>query len=357
MKRLISIITFLILMITFIGNSYATYIEGEEVELDPKVDMNINVDKTTVKPSENVTLTVQFGKPLGTYTVKVAYDKNIFEYVSVDGGTANVLDDKVNVVFHDETGGKSPRTTMSITFKAKENITTSNPTELTVTAEGLANADASETYEDILVPAVKNITVEPKYEEYKIKLERPENIIKGKEAEMTITYSSAMGHYYEHARLVAEVTTPKGATVKLLGTDTKNVEYDLVQSGWGDPQGYKIGGKDVEQILKVRGLFSDVGNYAITLTLIDRDNSDKAIASGTFLVNVTEETTPAPVNPTPVGSVNNTVTNTNNTIANTNTTKKEPTKLPKTGTNVYIPVGIVVIALVGVYAYYNRKED
>lgn len=353
MKKIISIITFLILILTFIvaGNAYATIIDGGEVELDPEVDMDVKVDKTTVAPGENVTLTVQFGEPLGTYTVKVAYDKNIFEYVSVDGGTANVLADKVNVVFHDATGGSAPRSTMSITFKAKENITTSNPTELTVTAEGLANANASETYEDILVPAVKNITVEPKYEEYKIKLERPENIVKGKEAEMTITYSSPMGHYYEHARLVAEATTPKGATVKLLGTDSEKIEYDIIQSGWGDPQGYKIGGKDVTQSLKVRGLFSDVGNYAITLSLIDRDNSDKVIASGTFLINVKEETAN-----TPVGAVNNSVGNTT-TNTTTNTVTKEPAKLPKTGTNIYIPVGVVMIALIGAYAYHNKKEN
>lgn len=348
MKKLISIITFLMLIISFIfaGNSYATYIDLGEVELDPETDMNINVDKTTVAPGESVTLTVQFGDPLSTYTVKVAYDKNIFEYVSVDGGTADVLDDKVNVTFHDETK-KAPRATMTITFKAKESITTSNPTELTVTAQGLRSADGSDVYEDILVPAVKNITVEPKYEEYKIKLERPENVIKGKETEMTITYSSAMGHYYEKARLIAEVTTPDGATAKILGTDTQNVEYDLIKSGWGDPQGYAIGGKNVEQTLKVRGLFSEVGNYAITLTLIDRANSDKAIASGTFLINVKEEATQ-----TPVGAINNTVSNTTNTVTTTT-----PNKLPKTGVNMYVPVGIVVVALVGAYAYYNKKEN
>ena len=36
----------------------------------------------------------------------------------------------------------APRTNMSVTFKAKEGIITSNPTDLSVTAEGLANADA-----------------------------------------------------------------------------------------------------------------------------------------------------------------------------------------------------------------------
>ena len=43
----------------------------------------------------------------------------------------------------------SPKESMSITFRAKEGIITSNPTDLAVTAEGLANPDASENYDDI----------------------------------------------------------------------------------------------------------------------------------------------------------------------------------------------------------------
>lgn len=352
MRKTINLIIFFMLMITvvFTKNVYAT-------DIGRKVDMSVEVDKTQVIPGKNVTLSVRFGKALGTYTVKVAYDNNIFEYVSVEGGTANDTTDKVNVVFHDDTGGTNPRNNMSITFKAKENITTSNPTELTVTAEGLANADASETYEDILVPVVKNITVEPEYEDYKIKLERPENIIKGKETEMKITYSSSMGRFYEHARLVAEATTPQGGSVKLLGTDGTNLEHDIIQSGWGDPQGYKIGGKDIAQILNVKGIFSEVGSYTITLSLVDRDNSDKSIASSTFLINVTDETTPPSVQKPlePVGAINN--TNNQNVASNTTNNTTTPAKLPKTGINMYIPVGIVILALMIVYIYHNKKEN
>ena len=198
---------------------------------------------------ENVKLEIDFGKALGAYTFDIAYDNNIFEYVNVDGGTANDTSDKVRVTYYDSTGGTNPRNNMIIEFKAKDGITTSNPTEFTITAEGLANADASESYDDITSPIVKNVTVEPEYVDYTINLETSGDIIVGEENEMTLSYSSPMGHYYEHARLIGEAISPNGATVKLLGTDEANLEHDIIESGWGDAQGYKIGGKDVSQVL------------------------------------------------------------------------------------------------------------
>ena len=49
---------------------------------------------------------------------------------------------------------------MSVTFRAKPDITTSNPTEFTITGEGLSNSDASVTFDDITIPIVKNVTVD-----------------------------------------------------------------------------------------------------------------------------------------------------------------------------------------------------
>lgn len=346
MKKIISalaIITVLTILI-FSGKTYAAAISSFEVE----------PSKTTVRPAEEVKVTATFGEALSSYTIKVSYDKNIFEYVSTEGGEANDTTDKVIVSFHDTTGGANPRQNMSVTFKAKGDITTSNPTEFTVTAEGMAKVEGGTTtnFDDITTPIVKNVTVEPIYADYTIKLDRPQTIIKGKETEMTITYSSAMGRFYEHARLVAEATTPQGGTVKILGTDNANLEHDIIQSGWGDAQGFKIGGKDVAQSLKVRGIFSEVGSYTVTLNLIDRDNSDRAIASSTFLINVTEENNE--VQP-PVGAINNNDAQTN-AITN-NTSSAKPTKLPKTGINIYVPVSIIIIALMGIYIYHNKKEN
>ena len=361
MKKTISLIItiLMITMLLFTVKSYA-------VSLDT---VKFDVDKTVVRPGEEVKATLDFGKQLGAYTVEVKYDNNIFEYVSVDGGTANDTKDKVKVTFHDSTGGTSPRESMSVTFKAKEGITTSNPTELTVTAEGLSNSDASETYDDITTPLVKNLTVEPEYKDYQITLEHAGDIEKDVEKEMKLTYSSSMGRYYEHARLIAEATTPKDASVKLLATDgVTKAETDIIQSGWGDPQGYKIGGKDVSQTLNVRALFSEVGDYSITLKLIDRDNSDTVIAQKTFEYKVAEKevtppeeekpsqpeiTPPAEETEQPTQKPDQTTTE----IKPNETVKQEtPNKLPKTGYNEYVIMSVVLFSVIGLGIYINKKK-
>lgn len=348
MKKTISLIItiLMITMLLFTVKSYA-------VSLDT---VKFDVNKTVVRPGEEVKATIDFGKQLGAYTVEVKYDNNIFEYVSADGGTANDTTDKVKVTFHDSTGGTSPRENMSVTFKAKEGITTSNPTELTATAEGLSNPDASETYDDITTPLVKNLTVEPEYKDYQITLEHAGDIEKDVEKEMKLTYSSSMGRYYEHARLIAEATTPKDASVKLLATDgVTKAETDIIQSGWGDPQGYKIGGKDVSQTLNVRALFSEVGDYSITLKLIDRDNSDTVIAQKTFEYKVAEREVTPPEEETeqPTQKPDQTTTETkpNDTVK-----QETPNKLPKTGYNEYVIMSVVLFSVIGLGIYINKKK-
>ena len=327
MKKFISIITiFSILSILIFSTSiYAASLDT----------LTVDIDKSTVEPGKQVKLTVNFGQTLGAYTFSFAYDNNIFDYVSVDGGTANDTTDKVIVTYYDSTGGNNPRSNMSITFKAKENITTSNPTEFLVTAEGLANADASVTYDDITTPITKNVTVEPKYEDYKIKLDYTGDIIKEEAKEMEISYSSAMGRYYAHARLIASATTPEGAEFKLLANDTAGLEFDLLENGWGDAQGYEIGGKDVKQTLDGRGVFSKEGKYTITLKLIDRDNADAVIAEETFNINVKDETIVEE-------EEENIVENDNSSEGEA---EKEPTELPKTGIDLYGPIALVLIVL------------
>ena len=148
MKKIISLITILFLfsILIFTGSTYAASLDTIDVQ----------TSKTTIRPGEEIKVTINFGESLGAYTFDISYDDAIFQYVSVDGGTANDTGDKVKVTFYDTTGGSAPRTNMSIIFKAKSDITTSNPTEFTVTAEGLANADASVTFDDITTPIVYN---------------------------------------------------------------------------------------------------------------------------------------------------------------------------------------------------------
>lgn len=337
MKKIINIFAILTIFtfIFFSGKSYAATLDT----------IDINTDKNIVRPGEEVKVTINFGQELGAYTFDVSYDNNIFEYVSAEGGTANDTTDKIKVVYYDSTGGSNPRTNMSVTFKAKADLTTSNPTEFTITAEGLANADASVTFDDITTPIVKNVTVEPEYVDYTLKLEHTGDIIKGKEKDMVLSYSSSMGRYYEHARLIAEATTPTGATVQLIGKDSSGAEHDIIQSGWGDAQGYKIGGKDVSQVLNVKAIFSEIGDYTITLKLIDRDNSDHVIVEKAFNFTAKETTVETTqeeeVPPTQEQVVNE---------------EKKPTHLPKTGNNMYVPIAIVLVLLGSVLVYYNKKR-
>ena len=342
MKKTITILTILCFVLAFVltGNTYAAALDA----------INVEPSKTTIRPGEEVKVKIEFGVDLGAYTFDVHYDNAIFDYVSTEGGTPNDTSDKVRVVYHDTTGGSNPRTNMSVTFRAKDTITTSNPTEFTVTAEGLANPDASVQYDDITTPIVKNVTVEPEYIDYTLNLDYTGSIVKEEAKEIKLSYTSPMGRYYEHARLVAKASKPDGAEVRLIGTDQAGLEHDIIDSGWGDAQGYKIGGKDVSQVLQTRAIFSKEGDYSITLKLIDRDNSDQVIAENTFQLTALETATPIePTNPEPVMPDNNEEVETVNP-------NEMPSKLPKTGTNIYIPIIVVLIALVSSYVYYNKKQ-
>lgn len=348
MKKLINIITIsLVLIISILSiNVYADSLDT----------IDISVDKTTVFPGQNVTVNVNFGTDLGAYTVDIAYDSNLFEYVTSEGGTENDNGTRIRIYYFDTTGGSNPRRNMSVTFKAKENILTSNPTDFSITAEGLSNADASVSYDDITTPIVKNIIVEPKYLDYNIALNYTGDILENVEKEMKIIVSSEMGKNYAHTRIIAEATSQTGGTAKLLATDSQGLEHDIIQSGWGDASGDPIGGKDVKEELNVRGLFTKAGDYTITLKLIDRDNSDNIIASKAFTVSTKTEKT------------DNNVTNPSNPLVppatteqdkgeqENNKTEKQPTILPKTGNTIYGTLIPIVVLLVVSY-FSLRKKD
>ena len=350
MKKIIySIIIFTTMIISLLT------IKVKAASLDA---INIETNKVTVNPGEEVTLTIEFGKSLGAYTFDIAYDNKLLEFVSASDGTPNDMSTKVRIVYYDSTGGTNTKDSLTIVFKAKEGITTSNPTDLSITAEGLANGDASEQYDDIDVPITKNITVEPDYKDYELNLQYDGEIVKNQEKEVTITTSSEMGKYYDHARLIAEVTTQTGGTVTLIGIDEQQMKHDLIQSGWGDPSGYKIGGK-VNQVLKFTGLFTEAGDYQITLKLIDRDSSDTSIVEKTFDIKVVEESTVEDEN-----NNTNTGNNTENTTDNiTNSTEELekieelPKELPKTGINYTgIVIALIVLAILIYFTKYRKKK-
>ena len=327
MKKLFSIFTILILFFTIISVSSVT----SAATLN---NVSAEVSKAKIAPGQEVNLTVSFGKDLGAYTVNAAYDDAIFEYVRSEGGTANDTGDKVILTYHDTTGGTNPRTNAVITFKAKAGLTTSNPTDFSVTLSGMANSDASETYDDITTPIIKDILVEPNYVNYTLSLDYTGVIKKDEAKEMKLTTASTMGKNYDHVRLIAEVTAkPKAdSTAKLLATDNSGAEIDILQSGWGEADGYAIGGKDVKQELLLRGEFNTDGKYTVHIKLIDRDNSDAVIADKSFDITVGEKVVEKPT------------TNTKPT-----TEEKLPTTYPKTGMTQYVYILLAVLALLVIY--------
>ncbi len=353
MKRIISsiILLMIVTILMFSVKSYAVLLD--------KID--VQVDKQIVRAGEDVTVKINFGENLRAYTVNIAYDNKLFRYVDSEGGTANETLDKVKV-FLNQTDGNGPRSTMSVTFKANEAVTTSNPTEFTITAEGMVNDDATVTFDDITIPIIKNVVVEPEYSDYSLKLEYTGDIIENEEKNMKLSYSSSSGRHYEKARLVAEATTPEGASVQLIGIDNENLKHDIIQSGWGDAQGYSIGGKNFSQILDVQGTFSKSGSYSITLKLIDRNNSDSVIAQNTFNINVVEseeKLTTLERKDENIGEVKKSNTPTEEQIKQPTTQNdtNTPTKLPKTGTNIYIPIGMMLFSLIGAFIINNKNRQ
>lgn len=307
-------------------------------------DVTIDVNKTKVEPGQEITVTTNFGKSLGAYTIDVAYDDAIFDYVRSEGGTENDNGTRVRLTYYDQTGGTNPRTSASITFKAKENITSSNQTDFAVTLEGLANANASETYDDILTPIKKEIIVEPNYADYTLSLQYTGDIQPILLKDMSLSIASTMGRNYEHARLLADVKkAPTNGTVELFATNSQKSEVDLIKDGWGGTDGFSIGGANSLTQLQLRGAFSKVGEYTIHFKLIDKDNSDSVIVEKSFdLVVGTQDITPDDKN--------------ENTTIPGNQEENLPESLPKTGGMQYFFIILSVITLVISYYIITKKD-
>ena len=353
-KKILSILVILaFLFFTFQISSNAASI--------PLNSLDVTVSETKIRPGENVTVNINFGTDLGAYTFDVAYDNNIFEYVSSEGGTENDDGTRVRVTFYDSTGGTSPRTSMSVTFKAKDSIVTTNPTDFSVTGEGLANADASQEYDDITSPVKKSVTVEPDYKDYTISLNYSGNIIINEAKDMELVTKSAMGKNYDNLKLTAEVVSKPSddATVKLIATTKTRQEVDLIQEAWGEVDGYALGGKDVEQILEVAGTFSTEGNYKIKFSILDKDSGDAEIATKTVDVTAKSQATVdegnkdenAGDNNANGGAGNNENNNQNGNTGNgsnngkENVTEEVPETLPKTGMTKYGAIATVLAVL------------
>ena len=358
MKKVLSFITiFGLILFLFQLNVYASSV--------PLGSVTVNLSEEKIAPGETVKVNIEFGTELGAYTFDVAYDNNIFEYVSSEGGTENDNGSRVRVTYYDSSGGSNPRSNMTVTFKAKADLVTTNPTDFSVTAEGLSNSDASQSYDDITSPIKKSITVEPNYIDYSIKLNYDGNIIVNEEKEMELITESSLGKNYENLKMKVEVTKKPSdsATVKLLATERTRQEIDLIQDGWGEPDGYELGGKDVKQVLDIRGLFSEVGDYTIKISLLDVDTGSSEIATKSINLTVKDEEIinneeNDQTQNKPNNNTNNETSGGTNNPNNETNSEKLPENLPKTGMTQYVYI-ITVIAVLGAgyLALKNTKKD
>ena len=150
MKKVLLFFVVIITVLTFFTiNTYAV-----------ALPLNVTQSDTKINPGDEVTLTLNFGTELATYTFYFNYDPTKLEYVSTNGGRANAADGSAIVSYTDTTVGEELKESMTITFRAQSDIKETTTANISIVADGLGTASA-EVYDDILTPIVKTITIEP----------------------------------------------------------------------------------------------------------------------------------------------------------------------------------------------------
>ena len=357
MRKILIFITVLFLAIAIMQTTiYAASI--------PLNSITVNISKDKIEPGEEVKVDINFGTELGAYTFDIAYDNSIFEYVKSEGGTENDNGTRVRVTYYDSTGGTNPRTNMYVVFKAKEDITSTNPTNFSITAEGLANSDASQEYDDITQAIEKQLTVEPNYKQYNIDLEYTEKLIKDKDIDLKLVTKSSMGKNYDNLMTKAEIISkPQNANIKLTAMEDNSNEINMIETGYGSTKGFSLGGKNAHHEINMKANFDTTGKYKIKFSILDKDSSNAVVVEKEFTLNVIEENTNVSDTENNAdnedNSENNNPNNSNdNQNSNINNEEELPKELPKTGMTQYVYIiAIISLLLSGYIVNKNLKKD
>ena len=357
MRKILIFVTVLFLAIAIMQTTiYAASI--------PLNSVTVNISKDKIEPGEEVKVDINFGTELGAYTFDIAYDNSIFEYVKSEGGTENDNGTRVRVTYYDSTGGTNPRTNMYVVFKAKEDITSTNPTNFSITAEGLANSDASQEYDDITQAIEKQITVEPNYKQYNIDLEYTEKLIKDKDIDLKLVTKSSMGKNYDNLMTKAEIISkPQNANIKLTAMKDNSNEINMIETGYGSTKGFSLGGKNAHHEINMKANFDTTGEYKIKFSILDKDSSNAVVVEKEFTLNVIEENTNVSDTENNAdnedNSENNNPNNSNdNQNSNINNEEELPKELPKTGMTQYVYIiAIISLLLSGYIVNKNLKKD
>ncbi|MGB3977583.1 MAG: S-layer homology domain-containing protein, partial [Tepidanaerobacteraceae bacterium] len=121
---------------------------------------------------------------------------------------------------------------------------------------------------------------------YKFSYEVPEEVIAGESYTVPVTIEpETVGDVgYERVRFDVEVTTPEGATLQLLATDTNGVVHDVAQIGyWGPENGFPISA-DYKATTEFTAIFSAPGEYTITFSLVDLDAGEALVTETVEIV-------------------------------------------------------------------------
>lgn len=357
MRKILIFVTVLFLAIAIMQTTiYAASI--------PLNSITVNISKDKIEPGEEVKVDINFGTELGAYTFDIAYDNSIFEYVKSEGGTENDNGTRVRVTYYDSTGGTNPRTNMYVVFKAKEDITSTNPTNFSITAEGLANSDASQEYDDITQAIEKQLTVEPNYKQYNIDLEYTGKLIKDKDIDLKLVTKSSMGKNYDNLMTKAEIISkPQNANIKLTAMEDNSKEINMIESGYGSTKGFSLGGKNAHHEINMKANFDTIGEYKIKFSILDKDSSNAVVVEKEFTLNVIEENTNVSDTENNAdnedNSENNNPNNSNdNQNSNINNEEELPKELPKTGMTQYVYIiAIISLLLSGYIVNKNLKKD
>lgn len=95
---------------------------------------------------------------------------------------------------------------------------------------------------------------------------------------------------YDAVLIKIEVSGPDGGNAVIKAVDTNSTEWNMAEIGqWGPSSGFPVV-KDYDATTNLTHLsFDKAGEYTATFTLVDRNNNDAVLATGSHTITVTHE--------------------------------------------------------------------
>ncbi len=160
-------------------------------------------------------------------------------------------------------------------------VSYANNTELgtgTVTVTGQGNCTGTASKEFAIIES-----------EYYFSLTAPQNMVVGQTADAAAALvGMETAAAYEHALIQVTVTGPEGAKPQVMATDTEGKEWNLAEVGqWGPDGGFPVQANyNVTTDLKLT--FDQPGTYTAAFQLVDLDNDNAVLGSGTCTIAVAD---------------------------------------------------------------------